>query len=58
MERPEEPQVQMQAQMQQQRQAQIQQLQQRAASGDPTAREAVIRQAQRDAQADLQRSQQ
>ena len=36
------------------RQAQIQQLQQRAASGDPTAREAVIRQAQRDAQMDMQ----
>ena len=45
---------QMQAQIQQQRQAQIQQLQQRAASGDPTAREAVIRQAQRDAQMDMQ----
>ena len=42
-----------QAQMQQQRQAQLQQLQQRAASGDPTARDAVIRQAQRDAQQDL-----
>lgn len=49
---------QMQAQIQQQRQAQIQQLQQRAASGDPTAREAVIRQAQRDAQMDIQQQQQ
>lgn len=51
-------QKQMQAQIQQQRQAQIQQLQQRAASGDPSAREAAISQARRDAQQDILNQQQ
>ncbi len=46
-------QKQMQMQMQQQRQAQLQQLQQRAAQGDPTAQQAVMLQAQRDAQQDM-----
>lgn len=46
-------QKQMQMQLQQQRQAQIQQLQQRAMQGDPTAQQAVMRQAQRDAQEDM-----